>query len=113
MAELDINAIKTKLLEEKAKLEQNIKKHNAEALLDESELADYDNHPADSATSTFDRTKSMALSTNEKQMLEQIDRALQKIEEGTYGKCDKCNADVNPERLEILPWATICINCTE
>jgi DnaK suppressor protein len=41
----------------------------------------------------------------------EIDRALAKVAEGTYGRCDVCAAEIAPERLEALPWATLCIAC--
>jgi len=40
-----------------------------------------------------------------------IDRALEKLEEGTYGTCDDCGRSIAPERLEALPWATRCVSC--
>lgn len=39
------------------------------------------------------------------------DRALAKLDEGTYGTCDNCDAEIPPERLEILPWAVLCVSC--
>jgi DnaK suppressor protein len=41
----------------------------------------------------------------------EIDRALAKLAEGTYGRCDACGGEIGPERLEALPWATVCIAC--
>lgn len=43
--------------------------------------------------------------------LEHINRALQKIEEGSYGRCEECGGEINPERLEALPDASLCIRC--
>ena len=54
------------------------------------ELADYDNHPADAASETFERTKDHALDENFREIIERIDEALRKIEDGTYGVCDRC-----------------------
>jgi RNA polymerase-binding transcription factor DksA len=41
----------------------------------------------------------------------EIDRALEKLADGTYGRCDSCSGEIAPERLEALPWATRCIAC--
>lgn len=41
----------------------------------------------------------------------EIDRALAKIEEGSYGRCDRCGTSIPQERLEALPWATLCVAC--
>jgi RNA polymerase-binding protein DksA len=43
----------------------------------------------------------------------EIDQALKRIEDGSYGTCDRCGRPINPERLEAKPWATFCITCQE
>lgn len=43
--------------------------------------------------------------------LSDVERALTKIESGSYGSCDECGAPINPERLEALPWAVLCTPC--
>jgi RNA polymerase-binding transcription factor DksA len=45
------------------------------------------------------------------QLAADIDRALDKLEEHTYGTCDECKGPIAPERLEALPWATRCVGC--
>ena len=45
------------------------------------------------------------------QVASDIDRALEKLEKGTYGTCDDCKKPIAPERLEALPWATRCVGC--
>jgi DnaK suppressor protein len=45
-------------------------------------------------------------------MLEDVDRALQKLEDGTYGICDSCGAEIPPERLEARPWSVLCVDCS-
>ena len=44
-------------------------------------------------------------------MLAEIDAALKRIEDGTYGTCTNCGNEILPERLEARPWATLCIDC--
>lgn len=44
-------------------------------------------------------------------MLADVRRAQAKLAEGSYGECDHCKADIPPERLEALPWATLCVSC--
>jgi len=78
-----------------------------------SELADYDNHPADTATNTESRTMDIALDENISTMIAQIDEALRKIEDHTYGVCDRCGGPINRERLEVIPYATLCIDCQD
>jgi len=77
------------------------------------ELSDYDNHPADAASETFERTKNYALDENFREIIESIDEALRKIEDGTYGTCDRCSRSINLERLRAIPYATLCIQCQE
>ena len=45
------------------------------------------------------------------QVASEIDRALEKLGEGTYGVCDECGRPIAPERLEALQWATRCVDC--
>jgi RNA polymerase-binding protein DksA len=52
-------------------------------------------------------------STEERSRLIALVRALAKIESGTYGICERCGQPIAPERLEALPWATLCIDCKQ
>lgn len=55
--------------------------------------------------------RSMAVQTVQRDVLEQIESALERIEEGSYGTCERCGKPINPERLDALPYATLCIAC--
>jgi DnaK suppressor protein len=46
-------------------------------------------------------------------LLADVTRALEKFDEGSYGLCDRCSAEIPSERLEILPWAVLCVRCAE
>ena len=72
------------------------------------ELSLYDNHPADVGTETFERGKDIGLWDNIQRLETQVDRALKKLGSGTYGICEHCGQKIDPARLEILPWATLC-----
>ena len=63
------------------------------------------------ATETLELEKRLALENRIRQELAGIEHALQKFEEGTYGLCDNCGQPINPERLEALPQASLCLNC--
>ena len=63
------------------------------------------------ATVTFDRELDYSLEENEERLLEAIDAALTRIDDGTYGICSACGQPVGEERLEALPWTTQCIDC--
>lgn len=66
----------------------------------------YSQHQADKGTDDFDRTISLEVTSQEYNVLKYIDRALQKIEEGTYGVCDISGEDIPIGRLEAVPYAT-------
>ena len=69
-----------------------------------------DNHLGDMATVTFDRELDEGLEEGAQQTLAQIDRALTRLEEGTYGSCERCGKPIGEERLRARPWATLCID---
>jgi RNA polymerase-binding transcription factor DksA len=67
-----------------------------------------DNHLADIATETVDREIDYTLEENCGNVLREIEAALGRIDEGAYGRCTACGNPIEPERLEYLPWATMC-----
>lgn len=77
------------------------------------EDATYDNHPADLGTETFERGKDLGLWSNAHRRLREIDFALERMAEGTYGICTECGGPIAEERLEAFPSATTCINCQQ
>jgi len=74
-------------------------------------MSDFDDLPADIATQTYEREKDYALGKQLHEMLDRVDYALSKLEEGTYGLCDACGCNIPVERLETLPHAELCIEC--
>ena len=69
-----------------------------------------DNHMGDMASVTFDRELDQGLEEGAQQTLEQIERALARIDDGTYGTCGRCGKPIPEERLRARPWATLCID---
>ena len=69
-----------------------------------------DNHLGDMASVTFDRELDEGLEEGAQQTLMQIDRALRKIDDGTYGVCERCGRAIGEERLRARPWASLCID---
>lgn len=73
------------------------------------ELSMYDNHPADLGTELYDREKDIALNSHATDELEKVENALQAIKDGTYGVCEVCGKNIQVERLEAIPYTTVCI----
>ena len=110
---LDVGKFKKMLIDERKRLEDELHA-NAQSETDRgSELADYDNHPADAASETYERTKNYALDENFREIIGRVDEALRKIEEDSYGLCDRCGEPISVERLKAIPYATFCIECQE
>lgn len=84
----------------------------AQSQRDESgELSDYTHHPADSASATYDRERDSALLLTIEGLLEKVDRAIEKIQEGSYGVCDRCGEEIAAARLLAMPAAALCLKC--
>ncbi|PZN06859.1 MAG: transcriptional regulator [Bacillota bacterium] len=77
------------------------------------ELSTYDNHPGDVGTETFERAKDVARRRDVQRALHDIDAALARLEEGTYGYCQRCGRPIPRERLEALPATPYCEACAE
>jgi RNA polymerase-binding transcription factor len=80
---------------------------------DQSELSSAagDQHLADHASDMFDREVDESLEENAEQLVHEIDAALTRIEEGTYGTCARCGGTIPEERLAAVPYATLCLDC--
>lgn len=75
------------------------------------ELSLRDNHPADLGDILFERGKDIGLRDNAHVLLEEVETALDMMEQGKYGTCVKCGREIPTARLEALPYATHCIEC--
>ncbi|MDQ7819815.1 MAG: TraR/DksA C4-type zinc finger protein [Armatimonadota bacterium] len=73
----------------------------------------YDEDLADVASNTFEREKTIALESSVQATLAQVEEALRRMEAGTYGICERCGNPIDFARLQVLPYATLCINCKE
>jgi DnaK suppressor protein len=96
------------LLEDQARLLEHASR------LGESEFrggGGYGNHIADDATETFEQSKGVSLQRNEAALLEQVEYALRKFDQGTYGICESCGAPIDRARLKALPYALYCMKC--
>lgn len=69
----------------------------------------YSQHQADEGTDDFDRIISLGLSSERRELLRQVERALEKIQEGSYGVCDVTGDPIPVPRLEAIPYATMTV----
>src|SRR5262252_1730532 len=68
---------------------------------------------ADMAANAYTKELLMSMSTNDRQLLDSIDAALERIEYGKYGKCIHCGQPIQEKRLEAVPWARHCLRCAD
>ena len=113
---IDTAHIRTALRAERERGEKalaNLRDEHSGSLDDEAEEGGGtpDNHPGESAAVTLGREIDYTLGENSGEVLNQIDAALARIEDGTYGTCSNCGREIAPERLEAYPWASLCIDC--
>jgi RNA polymerase-binding protein DksA len=107
---------RTKLQDEKARLLHAVgflERENPGSISEElGEVADggTDNHLADTATAMYDRELDGGLEEGARDTLVEIDAALQRIEDGTYGICEVCGKPIGADRLSARPWTRLCID---
>jgi len=85
--------------------------HSLEEETGEVNASGADNHLGDTASATYDRELEQGLEEGAEELLAKIDAALRRIDAGTYGTCENCGEPIGEERLEAMPWATLCIDC--
>ncbi|SDN39050.1 transcriptional regulator, TraR/DksA family [Fictibacillus solisalsi] len=110
-----INELEQSLLSMKKQLEQQQELRENEESLQEStgEISSVDSHFGDMGSELYDREMAMALDENQEEILEDINEALQRIEEGTYGKCVDTGEEIPFERLKALPYAKRTVEAQE
>jgi DnaK suppressor protein len=70
-------------------------------------------HLADLATDTFEQEMSASLLTNSRQLQTEVAAALDRIEQGTFGKCEQCGCDIGEGRLDAVPYTRYCVDCAQ
>jgi len=66
---------------------------------------------ADAGTATFDRERDLSIRNNISDLIDQITRAIRRIDDGTYGTCERCGRPIDAARLKALPHALLCMDC--
>lgn len=110
MRDSDLKYFQDILLERKVQIQRNIEDAAKEIeLLKDDEVGD----EADHASVSTERMIDQAISSQQSRELQEINFALGKIDNGTYGVCDMCEEDVGIQRLKVKPHAKYCIVCRE
>lgn len=118
MAHYDEATVRQRLEADRQRLEDdiNMRTHGSEEvapvdpLLDSGGLA---GHEADDADALADYDREQAIVRNSRAILAQVNAALDRLNNGTYGTCARCGKEINPRRLEELPYALYCIEDQE
>ncbi|MEO8477927.1 MAG: TraR/DksA C4-type zinc finger protein [Actinomycetota bacterium] len=100
------------LTEQRGNLREEIESQGADADSDELTFVD-DAGFSDRSHSTEERSKLISVVRALRSNLRDVERALAKMDAGTYGTCERCGGAIGPERLEALPWALLCIDCKQ
>lgn len=112
---MDERAARTLLERERARLEDIRRGLLAERTegspgAGSGELSSADQHPADLGSETFERAKNLSILSNVDAQLEDVDRAVERLEDGTYGTCEACGRRIEQARLEAKPAARFCVD---
>lgn len=108
----EIEDFKNQLLELRQKITEAINGAKNEVKeLDETK--GYSQHQADEGTDDFGKTINLEVSNKEYLIVKQIDRALEKVEDGTYGICDITKNEIPKTRLQAIPYATMTVDAQE
>jgi DnaK suppressor protein len=100
------------LVEQRAQLRREIAEQGGDPDSDEVSFVD-DAGFSDRSHSTQERSRLISVVEALRSNLAEVDRALGRIDTGTYGSCERCRKPIDPARLEARPWAVLCIDCKQ
>ncbi|MEA2498368.1 MAG: hypothetical protein QOH26_773 [Actinomycetota bacterium] len=112
---LDLPQIRQRLETERDELHHRIEELEQDANGPQSEMTgevgimgeDF----ADAGTATFDRERDLSIRNNIRDLIDQVERALESLDAGTYGICERCGRYIDAARLKALPHALMCLDC--
>ena len=113
--ERDVESIRSGLIERKRRLAATMGKLSGDAIQNNprelGESSSVPQHLADLGTETFEQDRDLELAERASVEIGEIDEALERLKEGTYGVCESCEGPIPPERLSALPHASLCTRC--
>ena len=107
----ELRVRRDELLAERAQLMNQVEELDAEADVNNWREGGFDDDPADAGSASFERETAQSLSNHARRLMVQIGDALRRIDAGTYGVCEGCGEAIEPDRLEVIPYATLCMTC--
>ncbi len=102
--------LRTELEQQRDNLRREIEEQGGDPDSDDAEI-DVERGFADSAHATAERARTLSVMKALRANLRWVNRALTKMDLGTYGVCERCGNPIGLERLDALPWAILCIDC--
>jgi RNA polymerase-binding transcription factor DksA len=113
LTKLEIKDLKARLLAEQAELQEQLTTiEDGTFGTTQSDLSGdvgLDDESADAGTATFEREKDLSIENNVRDLLQKIDRALKRMDAGTFGICDRCGKPIEKTRIKALPYVDLCI----
>lgn len=109
----ELDDLRERLLAEQAELQEQLTTIEEQSFAaSQSELSgevSFDEENADAGTFTFERERDLSIENNVRDLMRKIERALARMDEGTYGICSRCGKPVEKARLKVLPYVDLCI----
>jgi len=106
-----VDAIRSQLAKQQADLTAELERMSAPP--EETGNISFGKRVGEGTSMAVDRLVQVETYDQLRALLGDVNRALEKLGEGSYGVCDRCGTEIPPERLEILPWAVVCVRCAE
>ena len=111
MATTKSNQVRAKLEIEKKRIQEELSQLNSSRSMDDRREGSPFGKREEEATESMELEKRLALENPLNDLLTEVERALKKLEAGTYGYCDICNTVIDPASMEALPQAILCLSC--
>jgi RNA polymerase-binding protein DksA len=113
LTKAEVEDLRARLLDERTELSTQLATIEEESFAstqsDMSGDVGLDDESADAGTATFEREKDLSIEQNVRDLLDKIDRALKRVDEGTFGICERCGKPIEKARIKALPYVDLCI----
>lgn len=117
ISEKEAASIREELTAHRAQLERELEDLDIGSLhVSQSELSgevSFDEEYADAGTFTFERERDLSLSNNIRDLMDKVDSAMRRLDDRTYGNCERCGNPIDKARLKALPYSVLCITCKQ